>query len=378
MFTLTIEARSGAARAGTLRTPHGDVLTPMFMPVGTRASVKSLSVADLHAIGAKIVLANTYHLYLRPGADTIRRAGGVARFSGWNGPTLTDSGGFQVVSLADLARVDDDGVTFRSHLDGSLHRFTPESVVSVQRSLGPDFMMTLDVPPRPGDSAAESERANRLTQTWAERALAEFHRTQGTSSTGKEQCIFGIAQGGFDARRRREAASALVSLGFPGYAAGGLSLGEEKAQTLEMLDSTLENLPLDQPRYLMGMGTPEDLVEAIARGVDLFDCVLPTRNARNGQAFTRRGTVNLRLERHAEDFTPLDPECRCETCRGYSRAYLRHLLKSGEMLGARLLTLHNLHTYLELMRCSREAIVNGTFDSFRSATLAQLAEESVG
>ena len=222
MFELEIQARSGSARAGILPTPHGDVPTPMFMPVGTRASVKSLSVADLHTIGAKLILANTYHLYLRPGATTIRRAGGVARFSGWNGPTLTDSGGFQVVSLADLARVDDDGVTFRSHLDGSLHRFTPESVVNVQRSLGPDFMMTLDVPPRPADSVAESERANRLTQTWAERALREFRRTEGTSSTGKEQCLFGIAQGGFDARRRREAASALVSLGFPGYAAGGI------------------------------------------------------------------------------------------------------------------------------------------------------------
>jgi queuine tRNA-ribosyltransferase len=348
----------------------------MFMPVGTRASVKSLSVADLKAIGAKLVLSNTYHLYLRPGPETIRRAGGLARFSGWNGPTLTDSGGFQIVSLADLARVDDDGVTFRSHLDGSSHRFTPEGVVDIQRSLGPDFMMVLDVPPRPGDSSMDAERANLLTLTWAERALKEFRRTEATSSTGKEQCLFAIAQGGFDARRRRESASALVGLGFPGYAAGGLSLGEEKAKTLEMLESTLENLPRDRPRYLMGMGTPEDLVEGVARGVDLFDCVLPTRNARNGQAFTRRGPVNLRSERHAEDFRPLDPECACETCAGYSRGYLRHLLKTGEMLGARLLTLHNLHYYLELMRSAREAIERGTFESFRAATLSRLAEEN--
>ena len=377
MFEIEVHARSGLARSGTIRTPHGEVPTPMFMPVGTRATVKSLSVADLRAIGAKMVLSNTYHLYLRPGASTVRRAGGVARFSGWNGPTLTDSGGFQIVSLADLARIDDDGVTFRSHLDGSSHRFTPEAVVSIQRSLGPDFMMALDVPPRPDDSSANVERANHLTLVWAKRALHEFQRTEDSSSTGKEQCLLGIAQGGFDARRRREAASALVSLGFPGYAVGGLSLGEEKAQTLEMLESTLEEFPQDRPRYLMGMGTPEDLVEAVARGVDLFDCVLPTRNARNGQAFTRRGPVNLRLERHAEDFNPLDPECACETCAGYSRAYLRHLLKTGEMLGARLLTLHNLHYYLELMRSSREAIEHGTFDSFRVSTLSRLAEENV-
>jgi queuine tRNA-ribosyltransferase len=373
---LTITARSGAARAGVLRTPHGDVPTPMFMPVGTRASVKSMSVADLRAIGAKIILANTYHLYLRPGAEIVRRAGGLARFSGWNGPTLTDSGGYQVVSLADLVRVDEDGVTFRSHLDGSSHRFTPESVVQIQRGLGADIIMPLDVPPKPKESSAEILRANRLTLSWARRAVEEFRNGE-TRSSAREQSLFGIAQGGFDAQSRRESAAALVELDLPGYAVGGLSLGEEKARTLEMLDATLECLPGERPRYLMGMGTPEDLVEGVARGVDFFDCVLPTRNARNGQAFTRRGTVNLRLERHAEDFSPLDAECSCETCSGYTRAYLRHLMKSGEMLGARLLTLHNLHYYLELMRMLREAICSGSFESIRAQALSRLAEENV-
>lgn len=374
-FGLTVESKDGAARAGTLRTPHGEVPTPMFMPVGTRASVKALSVADLVTCRAKLVLANTYHLYLRPGAETIRRAGGVARFCGWNGPMLTDSGGFQVVSLSALATVDDDGVVFRSHLDGSSHRFTPESVVQIGRSLGPDILMPLDVPPRPDAPPADTERANRLTLAWVKRAKEELARTEGTSSTGKTQVLFGIAQGGFDAGHRGEAARALVDLELPGYAAGGLSLGEEKARTLEMLDATLEFLPADRPRYLMGMGTPADLVEGVARGVDLFDCVLPTRNARNGQAFTRRGTVNLRLERHAEDFSPLDPECACETCTTYTRAYLRHLLKTGEMLGARLLSLHNIHYYLELVDTLRDAIRGGSFESTRARTLARLEEE---
>ncbi len=375
---LAIEARApSGARAGTLTTPHGGVPTPMFMPVGTRASVKALSVADLHACGVRLVLANTYHLYLRPGAETIRRAGGVAKFCGWHGPMLTDSGGFQVVSLADLAEVDDDGVTFRSHLDGSLHRFTPEIVVRLQRALGPDILMPLDVPPIPGSTEAAADRANRLTLAWAKRAKEEWLRTAGDSSAGTEQALFGIAQGGFDAARRRESARALVDLDFPGYAAGGLSLGEDKGLTLEMLEATLEPLPPDRPRYLMGMGTPQDLIEGVARGVDLFDCVLPTRNARNGQAFTRRGTVNLRSERHAEDFRPLDPECSCETCAGFTRAYLRHLLKTGEMLGARLVSLHNVHYYLEIMRTLRDAILAGTLESVRRGMLARLEEETV-
>jgi len=377
MFELSVEARHpDGARAGTFRTPHGDVPTPAFMPVGTRGTVKALAVSDLHECGATIVLANTYHLYLRPGEETLREAGGVASFSGWNGPTLTDSGGFQVVSLAELRTIDDDGVTFRSHLDGSPHRFTPEAAVRIQRAIGADVMMALDVPPLPGAPAAEMARANRLTAAWARRAALEFGRTTEESSSGRPQALFGIAQGGFEEEARRESAAALVELDLPGYAAGGLSLGEDKERTRRMLQVTLDCLPVDRPRYLMGMGTPEDLVDGISRGVDLFDCVLPTRNARNGQALTSRGPVNLRLERHARKFRPLDPDCTCETCRGYTRAYLRHLLKTGEMLGARLVSLHNIHFYLHLVRSLRDALIRGSFEEVRRRILDRLGEEN--
>jgi queuine tRNA-ribosyltransferase len=346
------------------------------MPVGTRATVKALSASDLHACGAAMILGNTYHLYLRPGVETMRAAGGLARFSGWNGPTLTDSGGFQVVSLSRLARVDDDGVTFQSHLDGSSHRFTPEAAVRIQRAIGADVMMQLDVPPVPGAPAGEIARANRLTIEWARRAKEEFERTLDQSSSGRAQALFGIAQGGVEEAARRESAGALVDLDLPGYAAGGLSFGEDKEVTRRMLQVTLECIPADRPRYLMGMGTPEDLVDGISRGVDLFDCVLPTRNARNGQALTSRGPVNLRLERHARDFRPLDPDCSCETCTGYTRAYLRHLLKTGEILGARLVSLHNVHFYLHLVRTLRNAVIRGDFDAVRQRTLTRLREES--
>jgi queuine tRNA-ribosyltransferase len=377
MFELEIVAESGSgARAGGFRTPHGTVPTPAFMPVGTRATVKSLAVSDLRDSDARIVLANTYHLYLRPGADVIREAGGLAKFCGWNGPMLTDSGGFQVVSLAKLRKIEDEGVTFRSHLDGSLHEFTPESVVGIQRSLAPDVMMPLDCPPIPGEGAAANERANRLTREWLRRAVAEHERTKGTSATGEAQALFGIAQGGFEARSRAESVAALVELDLPGYAAGGLSLGEEKEATREMLQITLDGLPRDRPRYLMGMGWPEDIVDAVSRGVDMFDCVLPTRNARNGQAITSGGLVNLRLERWARDFGPLDPRCDCETCAGYTRAYLRHLQTTGEMLGARLVSLHNVHYYLGLVRTLRDAIIHGEFDEVRAEILGRLGEES--
>jgi queuine tRNA-ribosyltransferase len=376
-FSFRLEAsRPDGPRAGVFATPHGEVATPAFMPVGTRATVKALSAADLRACGAAMILGNTYHLYLRPGAETMRAAGGLARFSGWNGPTLTDSGGFQVVSLAQLTRIDDDGVTFQSHLDGSRHRFTPEDAVRIQRAIGADVMMTLDVPPVPGAPRDETERANRLTVEWARRAAAEFARTPGDSSSGRPQALFGIAQGGVDEEARRASADALVELDLPGYAAGGLSFGEDKEVTRRMLQVTLDRLPADRPRYLMGMGTPEDLVDGVSRGVDLFDCVLPTRNARNGQALTSRGPVNLRLERHARDFQPLCPDCDCETCRGYTRAYLRHLMKTGEILGARLVSLHNVHYYLHLVRTLRNAVIRGDFDSVRQRTLTRLREES--
>jgi queuine tRNA-ribosyltransferase len=377
MFELEIVARHpSGARAGIFTTPHGEVPTPAFMPVGTRGTVKALAVSDLRECGARIVLANTYHLYLRPGEETLRAAGGVARFAGWNGPTLTDSGGFQVVSLAKLREIDDDGVTFRSHLDGSRHRLTPEIAVRIQRAIGADVMMTLDSPPVPGTSDEEMEQADRRTRAWARRAAAEFARTTEDSASGRPQALFGIAQGGFAAARRRESAASLVDLDLPGYAAGGLSLGEDKEITREMLQATLEALPVDRPRYLMGMGTPEDLVDGISRGVDLFDCVLPTRNARNGQALTARGPVNLRLERYAREFAPLDSECGCETCRGYTRAYLRHLQKSGEMLGARLVSLHNVHFYLHLVRSLRDAVIRGDFEEVRSRILTRLGEEN--
>lgn len=379
MFELAVEARHPrGARAGTLRTPHGDVPTPAFMPVGTRGTVKALAVSDLRECGARIVLANTYHLYLRPGEETLRAAGGVARFTGWNGPMLTDSGGFQVVSLSDLRTIDEDGVTFRSHLDGSTHRLTPEAAVRIQRAIGADVMMALDVPPLPGAPAAEVAEANRLTAAWARRAAREFERTAQECASGRPQALFGIVQGGFDAESRRQSAAALVELDLPGYAAGGLSLGEDKELTREMLQVTLDRLPADRPRYLMGMGTPEDLVDGISRGVDLFDCVLPTRNARNGQAFTSCGAVNLRLERHARDFGPLDTDCLCETCRGYTRAYLRHLLKTGEMLGARLVSLHNVYFYLNLVRTLRDALIRGNFEEARSRILGRLGEENDG
>jgi queuine tRNA-ribosyltransferase len=376
MFALEILATSSeGARAGVLQTPHGPVPTPIFMPVGTRGTVKGLSVADLRACGAEIILGNTYHLYLRPGCEVLRDAGGLGSFSGWRRPTLTDSGGFQVVSLSELTEIDDDGVTFRSHLDGSKHRFTPERAVQIQRDLGADIMMTLDVPVKPTDSEETARCASRRTLEWARRALAELESTEGSSSSGRPQALFGVAQGGFSAQARRESALSLVELSLPGYAAGGLALGEAKDLTREMLQATLECLPSDRPRYLMGMGAPEDLVDAISRGVDMFDCVLPTRNARNGQAFTSTGPLNLRLERFVKDFGPLDETCSCETCTTYTRAYLRHLHRAGEILGARLVSLHNVHFFLRLVRRLREAILERRFDETRREILAGLAEQ---
>ena len=373
-FDFRVLATDGASRAGVLVTPHGEIPTPIFMPVGTRGSVKALSVTDLRACGARIILGNTYHLYLRPGADVVRAAGGLAAFNGWNAPTLTDSGGFQVVSLAKLRTIAEEGVTFRSHLDGSTHLFTPESVIGVQRALGSDIVMPLDFPPGPDAGEGEARRADALTLAWLKRSMAEMTRTEGTSATGRPQVLFGIAQGGFSAAARRAQAAALVDLDLPGYAAGGLSIGESREQTREMLQATLDVLPTAKPRYLMGMGTPEDLADGIARGVDMFDCVLPTRNARNGQALTSRGPVNLRLARHERDFRPIDADCRCEACTGYTRAYLRHLLKCGEILGARLVSLHNVHFFLELVRTLREATLRGEFARARAEFLAKLRE----
>jgi queuine tRNA-ribosyltransferase len=350
MFELVHE--ESGARRGRLHTVHGVIETPAFMPVGTQASVKALSPDDLTALGVQVLLGNTYHLGLRPGAERIARLGGLHRFMGWTGAILTDSGGFQVFSLDHLARVTDDGATFRSHLDGSAQRFTPESVMAIQRELGSDIAMAFDEPvPWPSDPVRASAAMER-THRWAERCLA------GEPAPG--QLRFGIAQGGFDPGLRRQSARALRSLAFDGYAVGGLSLGEPKALTYELLELQTGELPRERPRYLMGVGTPIDLIEAVARGVDLMDCVLPTRIARNGSVLTRGGRINLRNRRFADDAGPLDDGCGCYSCQRFSRAYLRHLFMAGEILAHRMASIHNLFVLLRLMDRIREAVGSGS------------------
>jgi len=358
----TLQACDGQARVGLMETPHGPVPTPVFCPVGTQATVKTLTPHELVDLNAHMILANTYHLYLRPGARVIQRLGGLHRFMGWSGPILTDSGGFQVFSLEGLRQVDDDGVTFRSHIDGSEHRFTPELVVEIQEQLGSDIAMVLDecAPPLDYDYNVE---ALRRTHLWAERCLKAHRRP--------DQALFGIVQGGIFRDLRAESARVLTAMGFPGYAIGGLSVGESKEQMLATLEFVLPLLPENKPRYLMGVGSPEDLVEGIARGVDIFDCVLPTRLARNGAVFTPEGRVNLRNARFRDDPRPIQEDCTCYTCRHFSRAYLRHLIVAKEMLGARLNTLHNIHFLLELVRRARLAILEGRYQAFRQAFWAR-------
>ena len=350
MFELVRE--EAGARRGRLQTAHGVIETPAFMPVGTQASVKALGPDDLAALGVQVLLGNTYHLALRPGADRIARLGGLHRFMGWTGAILTDSGGFQVFSLDHLVRVTDEGATFRSHLDGSEQRFTPESVMAIQRELGSDIAMAFDEPvPWPSD-AKHASAAMERTHRWAERCLA--------AAPGSGQLRFGIVQGGFDRDLRRRSALALRSLAFDGYAVGGLSLGEPKALTYELLELQAGELPRDRPRYLMGVGTPIDLIEAAARGVDLMDCVLPTRIARNGSVLTRGGRLNLRNRRFADDAGPLDDGCSCYSCQRFSRAYLRHLFMAGEILAHRLASIHNLFVLLRLMDRIRDGIGSGS------------------
>ncbi|MCR4405619.1 MAG: tRNA guanosine(34) transglycosylase Tgt [Anaerolineae bacterium] len=361
-FKLVRQDRDSQARAGVFSTPHGDIPTPVFAPVGTQATVKTMSPRDLKELGASLVLANTYHLYLRPGAELIARLGGLHRFMAWHGPILTDSGGFQVFSLESLRRVSDEGVVFRSHLDGSEHRFTPEEAIRIQELLGADIIMCLDECAPPLDRAY-NEAALRRTHLWAERC----RRAQ----TRNDQALFGIVQGGVFADLRRKSVEFLTALDFPGYAIGGLSVGETKAQTHETLEITTALLPADRPRYLMGVGAPEDLFEGVARGVDIFDCVLPTRIARNGAVFTRRGRLNLRNACHATDPNPIEENCTCYTCRTFSRAYLRHLIQAKEILGLHLATLHNLHFLLQLMREIRQAILDGTFIALKDAFLSE-------
>jgi queuine tRNA-ribosyltransferase len=361
-FDLLSQDKNSHARAGMIHTSHGDIPTPVFAPVGTQATVKTLTPADLQELGATLILSNTYHLYLRPGPDLIADFGGLHRFMQWDSPILTDSGGFQVFSLESLRKIDEEGVTFRSHLDGSQHRFTPEHIIAIQEKLGADIIMAFDECPQPDDYDYNVVALDR-THRWAERCRTAQSRT--------DQALYGIVQGGIFADLRARSAQFLTSLDFPGYGIGGLSVGETKAQMHEMLDVLHPILPQDKPRYLMGVGSPEDLFECVARGVDQFDCVLPTRIARNGSVFTHQGRVNLRNAQFSSDRQPIEPACRCYTCRTFSRAYLRHLIVAKETLALRLATLHNLHFMLELMRRIRETILSGDFGSYKDRFLAE-------
>ena len=361
MFSFSVEARAGRARAGRLVTPHGALDTPAFMPVGTAGAVKAVTAGDLREVGARIVLANTYHLMLRPGDELVAELGGLHGFTPWHGPWLTDSGGYQVMSLARLRTLDENGVTFRSHIDGAEHVLTPERSMQVQMNLGADVIMAFDecpsLPAPPAEVAAAAERTTR----WAERSRKAHVRS--------DQWLFGIVQGGVDAELRERSAREIVALGFPGHAIGGLAVGEAKPDTMRGVEQMDGLLPEEKPRYLMGVGTPADLVEAVARGVDLFDCVLPTRNARNGQLFTREGRLSIRNARFRADARPPDPGCPCPTCASTSRAYLRHLHLAGEMSAATLATVHNLFFYLDTLRNMRQSILLGRFEEFREATL---------
>jgi len=356
----TLRATDGAARRGTLALEHGDVETPAFMPVGTAATVKGLTPGDLRAIGARIVLANTYHLWLRPGRETIEAMGGLHAFMAWDRNILTDSGGFQVFSLESRRELSERGVRFRSHLDGSEHEFTPENVVQFQEALGVDVAMALDVCLKLPATAEQIDEAVRLTSTWAERCAAARRRPQ--------TALFGIVQGGLDEAARERSARDLVALDLPGYAIGGLSVGESREDMYRAARFTAALLPVQKPRYLMGVGTVRDLLAAVDGGVDLFDCVYPTRCGRNGRALTRSGDLNIRNAEFARDARPLDESCACEVCTTYSRAYVSHLFRAGEMLGPRLLSLHNLAVLAGLMAEAREAIGAGRWAAFRDRT----------
>jgi queuine tRNA-ribosyltransferase len=360
-FELLKEDFHSRARVGVIHTPHGPIPTPVFAPVGTQATVKAVSPRELRELGASLILANTYHLYLRPGPDTIAGLGGLHDFMGWDGPIMTDSGGFQVFSLAHLRSVDTTGVTFRSHLDGSEHLFTPEKVIDIQEKLGADIILCLDECPKPLDYDYNVQALER-THHWAERCKR--------AHTRHDQALFGIVQGGAFADLRRQSAEFITGLDFPGYSIGGLSVGEPKEVMHEMLEATVPLLPQDKPRHLLGVGSPEDIFEAVARGVDIFDCALPTRVARNGAIFTRTGRLNIRNARYADDPAPIEEGCHCYACRHFSRAYLRHLVMAKEILGLRLATLHNLHFMMHLMREIREAILAGTFSALKKEFLA--------
>ena len=359
-FDVIAESSTTRARAGVIQTAHGKVETPIFMPVGTQGTVKSLTPEELLSAGAQIILGNTYHLYLRPGCDVIRQFSGLHRFMNWNGPILTDSGGFQIFSLAKLAKISDKGVTFQSHIDGSRHLLTPEKAVEIQTCLGSDVMMCLDHCIQFPAEREPTRQALEITTRWAQRCKAAW---QGSSNGNG--ALFGIVQGGMFRDLRELSSEALIALDFDGFAIGGLSVGEPLETMMEIADFTLPKLPDGKPKYIMGTGTPENLIELVALGADMFDCVLPTRNARNGQVFSQQGTLNICNAKYRHDTNPLEPGCACYTCRNYSRAYIRHLYMAKELLAYRLNTLHNVHFFLNLMRQVREAIVKDKFESFR-------------
>jgi queuine tRNA-ribosyltransferase len=371
-FRFAVTHTDGAARRGELRTPHGAIQTPAFMPVGTRGAVKAITQRHLEELGAEIILGNTYHLYLKPGDSLIARCGGLHRFIGWDRPILTDSGGYQIFSLAPMRRIGEEGAEFRSHLDGSTHLLTPERATDIQAQLGSDIAMVLDecIASPAGIDAARD--AMQRSVRWAARARTRFVQLRDDPGgatdvlvTNPGQAQFGIIQGGTYPDLRKESAQATIDLGFEAYAIGGLSVGEPVDVMYDVVDHTTPLLPVERPRYLMGTGMPDDLIECVARGIDLFDCVLPTRNARNGQLLTRIGPLVIKNARYAEDLSPPDPSCGCYTCRHFSRAYLRHLYIAGEMSAATLNTIHNLYFYLDTMRGIREAIMFGTFEKLR-------------
>lgn len=356
-FSILHQDQTSRARLGLLHTPHGTVETPVFMPVGTQATVKTMTPEEVYEVGGRLILSNTYHLYLRPGHELIREVGGLHRFMHWDGPILTDSGGFQVFSLGPLRKVTEEGVTFRSHIDGSEHFFSPEKAMEVQMALGSDIAMAFDeCAPYPCTREYAKEALERTTR-WARRCLAVHNRA--------DQALFGIIQGSTYPDLRLESAKELVEMDFSGYAIGGLSVGEPKDLMYQMLECTIPVLPEEKPRYLMGVGSPDCLLEGIVRGVDMFDCVLPTRLARNGTVLTRHGKLVVRNAEYTRDFRPLDPECGCYTCRHYTRAYIRHLIKAGEVLGIRLTTIHNLHFVLNIMQEAKSAIRQGTILEYR-------------
>ncbi len=359
-FELLKEDPNSWARVGVFHTPHGPIPTPVFAPVGTQATVKTLTPRELEELGVTLILANTYHLYLRPGPDVIAELGGLHRFMAWHGPIMTDSGGFQIFSLEPMRRFTDEGVVFRSHIDGSQHLLTPEKAIEIQEQLGADIILCLDECPPPADEDYVRIATER-THRWAVRCL-EAHKR-------RDQALFGIVQGGISPRLRQESARFIASLDFDGIAIGGLSVGEPKAQMLEMLEVVMPLLPRDKPRHLLGVGAPPDFFEAVKRGIDMFDCVLPTRMGRTGALFTKRGRINIRKARYARDPRPIEEDCACYTCRNFSRAYLRHLFKAEEILAPRLATIHNVHFMVTLVRRIRQAILDGTFESLREEYL---------